>query len=326
VLTFEGEFTVDGTPEELWPYFTDPEILQDAAPGCGSLTLHSPSEFTAALSVGVGSVKPSFDVDGVVTAAERPERLELRATGEASRNSFEASASQEFHDNGDGTTTVEWRAEAEVSGIIASLGERALGSVTNNLVEEFFRTMEDHVNSGTPAESKLRAATPEAAAAAGAADAASPDTSSAGDHLPGEVIVDAGRFDGFVRPGAYLGAGVVIGAVGATLWRWRRGERDADGGSIPSPGRRTAVLLLVALAALAAVLRGRSDDLTEFPDAESSRTAEPGMDATAETDTDTDIGIGTGAGSDEPDRETASEEVESEDGDSDDPLDRLESR
>jgi len=323
VLTFEGQFTVEGTPEELWPYFTDPEILRDAAPGCESLTLHSPSEFTAALSVGVGSVKPSFDVDGVVTAAERPDRLELRATGEASRNSFEASAAQEFHDNGDGTTTVEWRAEAEVSGIIASLGERALGSVTNNLVEEFFRTMEDHVNSGTPAESQLRAATPEEAAAAGATDAASPGITSASDRSPGEAVVDAGRWDGFVRPGAYLGAGVVIGAVGVTLWRWRRGERDADRGSAPV-GRRTVVLSLVALAALVAVLRGRSDDLAEFPAAESSRPVEPWTDASddapASTEADTVAEIDTG----EPDRATAGEG--GEEGASDDPLDRLESR
>jgi carbon monoxide dehydrogenase subunit G len=323
VLTFEGEFTVEGTPEELWPYFTDPEILRDAAPGCESLTLHSPSEFTAALSVGVGSVKPSFDVDGVVTVAERPDRLELRATGEASRNSFQASASQEFHDNGDGTTTVAWRAEAEVSGIIASLGERALGSVTNNLVEEFFRTMEDHVNSGTPAESQLRAATPEEAAAAGATDDASPGVSAAGDRPPGESVVDAGRWDGFVRPGAYLGAGVVIGAVGVTLWRWRRGERDADRRSAPI-GRRTAVLLLVALAALVAVLRGRSDDLAEFPAAETSRPVEPGTDASDDASTSTEADTVAEIDAGEPDRAAAGDG--GEDGASDDPLDRLESR
>jgi carbon monoxide dehydrogenase subunit G len=166
-MEFDGEFTVDGTPEELWKYFTDPDILQECAPGCQELTLRSPSELTATLAVGVGSVKPSFDVDGVVVVCDRPDRLELRAGGEASRNSFEVSAWQELVDNGDGTTTVTWEARAQVSGIIASMGERALGSVANKLVNDFFADLEACVVDGVPAESRLEAADDETLREAG---------------------------------------------------------------------------------------------------------------------------------------------------------------
>jgi carbon monoxide dehydrogenase subunit G len=167
MMEFEGEFTVDGTPGELWRYFTDPDILQQCAPGCEEMTLESPSEIKATLAVGVGSVKPSFDVDAVVAVCDEPDRLELRAGGEASRNSFEVTAWQELVDNGDGTTTVEWRANAEVSGIIASMGERALGSVANKLVNNFFEDLESCVNEGVPAESRLQAASEETLREAG---------------------------------------------------------------------------------------------------------------------------------------------------------------
>jgi hypothetical protein len=158
MMEFDGEFTVDGTPAELWKYFTDPDILQQCAPGCEEMTLESPAEITATLAVGVGSVKPSFDVDAVVAECDRPERLELRAGGEASRNSFEVTAWQELVDNGDGTTTVQWQAKAEVSGIIASMGERALGSVADKLVNDFFEALESCATEGKPAESRLEAA------------------------------------------------------------------------------------------------------------------------------------------------------------------------
>jgi carbon monoxide dehydrogenase subunit G len=87
-MEFSGEFTVDGTPEELWEYVTDPDILMDCAPGCNKMVLQSPSHIVAGLTVGVGSVKPSFDVTGIVTECDRPNRVAIQATGEASRNSF----------------------------------------------------------------------------------------------------------------------------------------------------------------------------------------------------------------------------------------------
>lgn len=157
-MKFQGEFVVESPREEVWKYFNDPKILEECAPGCKEMTLGSPSEIQASLEVGVGSVKPAFEVDAVVIECSKPERLEIQASGEASRNSFTVTAWQELKDNNDGTTTVVWEANTEISGVIASLGERAIESVTNKLVNEFFEDIEDHVQAGTPAEAKLQAA------------------------------------------------------------------------------------------------------------------------------------------------------------------------
>jgi carbon monoxide dehydrogenase subunit G len=158
MMQFEGEFTSDGTPDELWPYFTDTDVLEDCVPGCKEMTPLSPSEIETTIAVGVGSVKPSFDVTGVVLECDRPRRLEIQATGEASRNSFSANAWTELHENDDGTTTVTWESSAEVSGLIASMGERALGSVADKLVNDYFQNIEEAVDEGLPAESELEAA------------------------------------------------------------------------------------------------------------------------------------------------------------------------
>lgn len=161
MMQFEGEFTSEGTPEDLWPYFTDTDILEDCVPGCKEMRLESPSEIETTIAVGVGSVKPSFDVSGVILECDRPRRLEIQASGEASRNSFSANAWTELHENDDGTTTVTWESTAEVSGLIASMGERALGSVADKLVNDYFQNIEDAVEEGLPAESEFEAADPE---------------------------------------------------------------------------------------------------------------------------------------------------------------------
>ncbi|AHG01241.1 carbon monoxide dehydrogenase subunit G (plasmid) [Halostagnicola larsenii XH-48] len=158
MLEFTGENEMEQSREELWPYFTDPDILAECAPGCKEMILESPHEITAVLAVGVGSVKPEFEVEAVVTNIEYPEVLELTAVGQAPRNEFEMTATMELIEQDDGGTIVDWEAKADVSGTIVSLGSRALKSVTNRLVKKYFSDMQAIIEEGRDAESKLEEA------------------------------------------------------------------------------------------------------------------------------------------------------------------------
>ncbi len=60
-------------------------------------------------------------------------------------------------------THVDWHAETNVSGLIASLGKRALNSVATRLVNNFFSDLEELADEGVPAESRI-SAKPEATA------------------------------------------------------------------------------------------------------------------------------------------------------------------
>lgn len=157
MMEFDGEFTADHPRDELWNYFTDPEILADCAPGCDEIVTESPGELSATITVGVGSVKPTFDVDMIVTRADAPEILEMEVGGDASRNSFEAVAEMHLVENGDGTTTATWEARTNVAGLISSMGQRALDSVSTRIVNDFFEDLEAKADEGVPAESKLEA-------------------------------------------------------------------------------------------------------------------------------------------------------------------------
>lgn len=158
MMELNGEFTSDHSREELWNYFTDPAILAACAPGCDEIQMESPSELTAVISVGVGSVKPTFDVEMTVTRADVPTTLEMEVGGRASRNSFETVAEMNLTDDGDGTTA-HWEAHMNVAGLISSMGQRALDSVSVRLVNTFFEDLEAKAAEGVPAESKLEAKT-----------------------------------------------------------------------------------------------------------------------------------------------------------------------
>lgn len=163
MMEFSGTQELDAPPEVAWAYFTDTNVLAECAPGVEEMALKSPSEVAATISVGVGSVKPTFDVDMVVTDADEPSYLEMKVNGDASRNAFEAVAEMNLIEDGNGGSTVEWTATASVSGLLSSLGQRAVGSVTNRLVNDFFDDIEQKIAEGEGATSELRAAEDETA-------------------------------------------------------------------------------------------------------------------------------------------------------------------
>ncbi|WP_290813336.1 CoxG family protein [Halovivax sp.] len=186
MLEFTGTTEMEQSREELWPYFTDTDVLADCAPGCKEMRLEEPHEITAVLAVGVGSVKPEFEVEAVVTQLEYPNRLELAAVGHAPRNEFEMTATMELLEREDGATTVEWAATADVSGTLVSLGSRALKSVTNRLVNQYFEDMREAVEAGEGAESELEAAPDEEA----------PDVEVEEASVEGETAADDGEANG----------------------------------------------------------------------------------------------------------------------------------
>ena len=162
MIEFSGEFESDHPPEELWKYFTDPDILARCAPGCDHIEQVTDSELEATIAVGVGSVKPTFDVEMTVVEADQPNRLVMEAGGNASRNSFETVAEMSLIETAGGTQAT-WQAKTNVSGLIASLGQRALNSVATRIVGNFFDDLEELADEGVPAESQI-SAKPEATA------------------------------------------------------------------------------------------------------------------------------------------------------------------
>jgi len=80
----------------------------------------------------------------------------MDGVGDASRNSFETVAEMRHVETADGTTANS-HAEVNVSGLIASLGQRALGSVATRLVTDFFEDVEALADEGVSADSQIRA-------------------------------------------------------------------------------------------------------------------------------------------------------------------------
>ncbi|MBI3457392.1 MAG: carbon monoxide dehydrogenase subunit G [Candidatus Rokubacteria bacterium] len=147
-MILEGSHHFNAPRDRVWAAFTDPAVLARATPGCERLDPVGPDEFEATLSVGVAAVKGIYEGKLAITDKNPPEGYTLRVEG-SGRPGFVKGEGRLTLAEQDGGTLVSIRAEAQVGGLIAAVGQRLLGAATRMLIEQFFSALEVEINKAT---------------------------------------------------------------------------------------------------------------------------------------------------------------------------------
>jgi carbon monoxide dehydrogenase subunit G len=177
-MEFSGTFELDdATVEEVWLALSDPDLVWHALPGCQflarvddedpdfdalreeyegrepDLTLDEETiderafeeggTYAAHMEVSLGSVSPSFRTVGTVEERD-PYRMIAAGEGQSGNSSFEGSAEMELESVESGVA-VDWRAEADVFGRIAQMGQRVVNPAANRVIKRFFDTLQETI-------------------------------------------------------------------------------------------------------------------------------------------------------------------------------------
>jgi|GEM_PF-770015 len=184
-MEFSGTFELeDTTTDEVWLALSDPVMIENALPGCEFLVpvededvdfdelrdeyedrdveptsdpetiaeraFEEGRTYATVIGLSIGPVNPTFET--VVTIEEREQpSMEAAGEGSAGDSSFEMSAWMDLDDTDDGVA-VEWEAEAEVFGRIASMGQRVINPAANQVVKRFFSSVQDEIREREIAE------------------------------------------------------------------------------------------------------------------------------------------------------------------------------
>lgn len=139
-MRLEGTYTLDAPRDRVWELLNDPHVLARCTPGMKQLEPAEGDTYKATMEVGVGPVKGTFQ--GKVEVAERraPEQITLRVQGGGSAGMVRAEGTITLREV-DGRTVLSYTGEAQVSGLIASVGQRMIGSVAKMLADQFFSNL-----------------------------------------------------------------------------------------------------------------------------------------------------------------------------------------
>ena len=206
-MKVNGTATLNAPRDAVWVALNDPAVLVRTIPGCQQLEEVGPDAYRMTLTAGVASIKGTYTGDVALTDQEQPGAFTLRATGAGAPGTVQADVRVTLADAGDGTTRLDYDADAVVGGMIGGVGQRVLTGVAKKTAGEFFQAVDDVLTGKAPAP-----------VVASAGSVATPGVFSA----PAPPGVTAGGSD-FVK-GALFGAGVALAGVlvGSFVTRRRR--------------------------------------------------------------------------------------------------------
>jgi carbon monoxide dehydrogenase subunit G len=159
-MKFEGRYTLPVPQQEAWDALNDPAVLKAAIAGCERFETIGPDTWLAVARASVGPISVTFRARLTVSQAQPPHRYTLTGEGQGGAAGHARLRAQiELTPGADGASTLlNYTAEAEVGGKIASLGSRLMQSVVRRHTDAFFEALTAQLRSGESAPAPDHAA------------------------------------------------------------------------------------------------------------------------------------------------------------------------
>lgn len=125
----------------MWDLLNDPEVLARITPGVDTLEQTGPGQYQAVLHIKMGPINSTFNGALQVVDSKEPEsyRLIIDVDGKIGQIAAEGHVRlAEDHE----TTTVEVEGGSQLTGRLASMGQRLLSGVARMFTNQFFKALE----------------------------------------------------------------------------------------------------------------------------------------------------------------------------------------
>lgn len=140
-MKVEGTYTLPAPRQRVWEVLNDPEVLARATPGVKQLDPMGGDMFKATIEVAVGPVKGTYDGKVSITGKVAPERMTLTLEGGGKPGTIKATGELHLEEQ-NGKTVIAYTGDAQITGLIASVGHRLIGGVAKQMATEFFKALE----------------------------------------------------------------------------------------------------------------------------------------------------------------------------------------
>ena len=211
-MKVSGAATLHAPPGRVWAALRDPAVLARAIPGCERLEASGPRAYRVTVTTGIASTRGTYAGEVSLTGRREPTSFALEVTGAGSSGTVSATVQIRLADTGNSSTQLSYDADAEISGMIANVGQRMLSAIAQRLAGEFLASLDTLLTAEEEAPAQgpyAGAATQERRGAAGA---------------PGHGGQASAAVPGFIR-GVLIGTAGALGGVIVTRLVSRRNAR-----------------------------------------------------------------------------------------------------
>lgn len=140
-MHFEGTVQINAPRDRVWAFVIDPNQVGQCGPGVESIEVIDDTHFKATAKVGVGFISARFVVNLEFVDLDAPNAATIKAHGQAPGSAVDADAQMRLSDGDGGGTTMDWSAEVNIAGTIASVGARLIEGTANKMIGQTFDCM-----------------------------------------------------------------------------------------------------------------------------------------------------------------------------------------
>jgi hypothetical protein len=149
-MKITGEHAFASPRDQVWAALNDPQMLANALPGVKRLDVTGPDEYAITVTIGVGSVKGTYEGTFRLSDKREPEACTVHANAAGGPGSVEAVARMRLRGDGGGALLA-YDADATVTGPLAGVGQRLIGGAAKRTTKEFLEALDRQLQAPEPA-------------------------------------------------------------------------------------------------------------------------------------------------------------------------------
>jgi carbon monoxide dehydrogenase subunit G len=153
-MKLEGEYLFNGPRDQVWKLVRDPEVLSTALPGTQSLNKISDAEFQGVMHLKIGPMAGNFSGKLMVSDEIPPESCTLTVEGKGAPGSVKGTGHVQLIEQADGRTLMKYTGDLQVSGTLASTGQRMIEPVSKSMVKQGLETLNKALEARMEAKQK----------------------------------------------------------------------------------------------------------------------------------------------------------------------------
>jgi uncharacterized protein len=140
-MQFQGTVQIAAPRDRVWAFVMDPNQVGQCGPGVETIDVVDDRHFKAAAKVGIGFISARFVVNMEFVDVNAPDEATIKAHGQAPGSAVDATAVMRLSDGEAGGTTMDWSADVNIAGTLASVGARMIEGTANKMIGQTFDCM-----------------------------------------------------------------------------------------------------------------------------------------------------------------------------------------
>lgn len=141
-MHLNGSYTFKAPRQKVWNTLQNPTVISQCMPGCEKFEALGDDRYEATMRLGIGPIRGTYTGRIYLHDRTEPERYRMDVEGGGAPGHMKGSGVLELRENGQGETVVTYDGDAQVTGRIASVGQRLMGVTAKQLITQFFKCME----------------------------------------------------------------------------------------------------------------------------------------------------------------------------------------